>query len=167
MEGPAGVSPGLGMLPIRSILETTKVVQRVTGTTHRHAKKVTGYEIHVGQSQPANGLSIAHDESGFQPMFQLTRGNETPWPDGMRSKDGRVWGTYLHGLFDSPEFLQAFLSEMRPQKSSEWSEAIHERTKNQENSLDNFANLLRDELDLNHIFSVLGLEKNSLDPSSR
>ncbi len=33
---------------------------------------------------------------------------------GMQTLDGRIWGTYLHGLFDSAEFLSTFLRSLRP-----------------------------------------------------
>jgi adenosylcobyric acid synthase len=34
--------------------------------------------------------------------------------DGARARDGRIWGTYLHGLFDLPAFRRSFLTGLRP-----------------------------------------------------
>jgi len=33
--------------------------------------------------------------------------------DGCRLEDSPVWGTYLHGLFDEPEFCRWFLDHLR------------------------------------------------------
>ena len=34
--------------------------------------------------------------------------------DGGWSADGRAWGTYLHGIFDTPRALAAMLAGIRP-----------------------------------------------------
>ena len=33
--------------------------------------------------------------------------------DGAVSKDGRIWGTYIHGIFDNDEFRTIFLNNIR------------------------------------------------------
>jgi adenosylcobyric acid synthase len=57
---------------------------------------VTGYEIHLGRTE---GPDCA------RPV--LTIGAR---PDGATSADGRVQGTYVHGLFTSDEFRRAWLA---------------------------------------------------------
>jgi adenosylcobyric acid synthase len=64
-----------------------------------------GYEIHLGETLLGNGA---------YPLFQLQRlGDESAIADGALSADGRILGTYLHGLFDSPEGLRMLLSYWR------------------------------------------------------
>jgi adenosylcobyric acid synthase len=52
--------------------------------------------------------------NGTQALFQLQRlGEEECHRDGAISTDGRVLGTYLHGLFDSAEGLGLLLNHWR------------------------------------------------------
>jgi adenosylcobyric acid synthase len=37
-------------------------------------------------------------------------------PDGAQSPDGRVWGTYMHGLFDNDGFRLSLLNLLRREK---------------------------------------------------
>jgi adenosylcobyric acid synthase len=65
----------------------------------------SGYEIHLGETSLG---------AGTQPLFQLTRlGDAESRHDGAINKDGSILGTYLHGLFDSPEGLALLLSHWR------------------------------------------------------
>ena len=65
----------------------------------------SGYEIHLGDTVLGNGT---------QPLFQLQRLDEEEChQDGAISADGRVLGTYLHGLFDSAEGLSLLLNHWR------------------------------------------------------
>lgn len=98
VEGPAGDSEGLGWLDLSTTLKTTKQLHRVTGHCllgEAHAP-VTGYEIHVGESL-GEGLA--------QGVFALDDGRR----DGALSEDGRILGTYLHGVFDHPATLNTLL----------------------------------------------------------
>jgi adenosylcobyric acid synthase len=40
-------------------------------------------------------------------------GSPTERFDGAKSEDGLVWGTYLHGVFDTPLFRRDFLNALR------------------------------------------------------
>jgi len=99
IEGEAGESPGLGLLPIRTRLYPEKQLRRMRGTLLDLGAgeiPVEGYEIHCGVSE---GPGLA------RPVARLPQG-----PDGARSDDGQVMGTYLHGLFDRPEAASALLA---------------------------------------------------------
>ena len=95
IEGPAGTIEGLGLLDIETILSGDKTLQQVAGRAL--GAPFTGYEMHMGQSAgPDCGRPFAHlDEER---------------PDGASSPDGRVLGTYVHGLFGSTVFRKAFLN---------------------------------------------------------
>jgi adenosylcobyric acid synthase len=95
VEGAAGAAPGLGLLEVETTITPRKRLERAAGHLAFAAAAVTGYEIHMGVTTGA-GLD--------RPAAWLgTR------PDGALSPDGRVLGTYLHGLFDHPEARDALL----------------------------------------------------------
>jgi adenosylcobyric acid synthase len=67
---------------------------------------VRGYEIHMGESRALQST---------QPLVRIrTRnGQDVELLDGATNPDGRVWGCYVHGLFDAPEFRRHFLDRAR------------------------------------------------------
>ena len=107
---------GLNLLNFTTVLEREKVTRQATA---RFAKPqslgpdageyseplFSGYEIHLGETLFG---------SGTQPLFHLQRlGDDEVHHDGAISADGRVFGTYLHGLFDSAEGLELLMSHWR------------------------------------------------------
>ncbi len=99
IEGAAGVSAGLGLLPLTTELKADKTLRRVTGNLrllHQDAP-LTGYEIHHGQS-------IDHSAPADSPI-EFSDGRR----DGCLSADGQIFGTYCHGLMDQPEALGLLL----------------------------------------------------------
>lgn len=90
IEGPAGSSAGLELFDIQTELKSEKNLTNVTGklTLNNKSVPVSGYEIHAGVSQV--------NES--QPVF-LSNGQA----DGAVSNCNQIMGTYLHGLFESPQ----------------------------------------------------------------
>lgn len=98
IEGAAGSDEGLGLLDLETTLAPTKQLRNVRGHLLPGGATVTGYEIHCGVST-GPGMTI--------PAVQLDDGSS----DGARSDDGRVLGTYLHGLFDAPDALAALLGD--------------------------------------------------------
>ncbi len=98
-EGEAGSSPGLAMLPVQTVLRSPKTTTR---TCFRWEEaEGSGYEIHMGISQAPAGKGLLQISSRNAQACQDT--------DGCRSDDGRVLGTYLHGLFDSPAITRRWL----------------------------------------------------------
>lgn len=96
VEGAPGSSAGLGWLDLETTLAPTKQLRRVQGRLMLDDAPVEGYEIHCGESR---GPALA------QPSGVLDGGR----PDGALSADGRVLGSYLHGLLDTPQALAAVL----------------------------------------------------------
>ncbi|HEX7986803.1 MAG TPA: cobyric acid synthase [Duganella sp.] len=97
VEGKAGESAALGLLDMVTEMTTDKRLVQVRGTCAFDADGATvaGYEIHMGTS---TGAALA------SPVF-LIDGR----PEGARSADDQIMGTYLHGLFDTPEACGALL----------------------------------------------------------
>jgi len=97
IEGPPGETPGLGYLDVTTVLSGDKVLRPVSGKLARSEAAFTGYEMHVGRT---TGTDLR------RPFLFL---GETP--DGARSEDGRVAGTYVHGLFTSGTARAALLAQ--------------------------------------------------------
>jgi adenosylcobyric acid synthase len=97
IEGPAGTVAGLGLLDVATVMTADKSTREVTGVHNPSGAPVRGYEIHLGRSE---GGDCA------RPLVTI-EGR----PDGATSADGRIQGTYVHGLFASDEFRRAWLDE--------------------------------------------------------
>ncbi|WP_413043372.1 cobyric acid synthase [Pseudomonas sp. YJ42] len=96
LEGAPGLVQGLGLLELSTTLMTGKQLRNVRGRLVVGDVEVSGYEIHAGVSTgPAlEGAAVRLDDGRC---------------DGAISEDGQVLGTYLHGLFESPDACQALL----------------------------------------------------------
>jgi adenosylcobyric acid synthase len=114
IEDPFGVEsgghhrtmPGLGLLAIRTVMRDEKTVRRAAGRTRLwDALSFSGYEIHMGETLYENGV---------EPFAEILReGEQEPASDGALASSGRVWGTYIHGLFDDDGFRHRFLDIAR------------------------------------------------------
>lgn len=98
IEGPAGSSDGLGYLAVETVLQRQKQLTQDSGHLNLSGKTsaISGYQIHVGKSKK---------DDHCQYFAKLSNGEE----DGCISEDNQIAGTYLHGLFDSPEIIQEVL----------------------------------------------------------
>ena len=98
IEGPAGSSPGLGLLDVETVMTGDK---RLTTTRARHMAsglEIDGYEIHIGRTEgPDRDRPFA---------------NVADRPEGAISADGQVTGSYLHGMFRDDGFRAAFLRDL-------------------------------------------------------
>jgi adenosylcobyric acid synthase len=103
---------GLGLLPVETILEREKVVRRVTGTCLTNRKRVSGYEIHMGRSHAAG--VIKREGAPFLSIHEP--GKRHIWEDGWSLKEGKISGTYVHGILDSPGFRGDILNRIRRAK---------------------------------------------------
>lgn len=106
VESDIGDVRGLGLLPIETVLEREKVVRRVKGLCLVNGKRVQGYEIHMGRSFILGGAG--------EPFLKIREpGRKKYWQDGWCGFEGRVSGTYVHGILDAPGFRGAFLNTLR------------------------------------------------------
>ncbi len=100
---------GIGILPMETVLEAEKVVRKVIGICLINQKKINGYEIHMGRSRPLN-------EKG-NPFLRIHEpGKRRGWEDGWSLENGRIAGTYVHGILDSIAFKGDFLNGIRREK---------------------------------------------------
>jgi len=106
LEAAVNSAPGLGVLPAVAVFGKEKLVTQVRGIHIESGLPIAGYEIHMGRMQEAPGVS---------PVFRLSEGQGAvpEHDDGMRSPNGRVWGTHVHGLFDMEGFRRWWLNRLR------------------------------------------------------
>jgi adenosylcobyric acid synthase len=96
LEGAPGSSPGLGWLDMATELMPEKQLCRVSGSLCADGAPLVGYEIHAG---------ISHGPALSRPVAMLA-----DKPDGAVSDDGQVLGTYVHGIFDTPQASRSLLA---------------------------------------------------------
>lgn len=101
---------GLGLLPTVTTFRGTKATYRVQARITAHqawlaalqGQACVGYEIHMGRTE------------GATPWLEISQRGEEPVavPDGALTHDGRIWGCYLHGLFENGAFRRAWLQSL-------------------------------------------------------
>ncbi len=98
IEGPAGQVEGLGLLDVETRLTNDKRLVAVMGETS-DGTPFLGYEMHMGATDgPDRSRPFAHLGDGA--------------PEGAASADGRVMGTYAHGLFADDRQRAAWLARL-------------------------------------------------------
>jgi adenosylcobyric acid synthase len=98
IEGPPGEVAGLGLLDVDTVLAAEKRLEAAHGATHDGAP-FAGYEMHMGVTK---GRDCA------RPFARLADGAR----DGAVSADGRIEGTYIHGLFADDRQRAAWLARL-------------------------------------------------------
>ncbi|MGC5780840.1 cobyric acid synthase [Methylobacterium sp. NFXW15] len=99
IEGPPREVPGLGLLDVETVLTDDKSLVSVTGTSVADGLPFAGYEMHVGQTRGPDAA---------RPLLRFADGR----PDGAVSADGRVHGTYVHGVFADDAQRGAWLARL-------------------------------------------------------
>ncbi|WP_273365977.1 cobyric acid synthase [Alicyclobacillus herbarius] len=114
IEGGTVCEPGLGVLPMTTQIGQSKRTVQVSGELlGRFAGiRVRGYEIHMGQSQVDDEANQTRD-GAVRPFAQTwVRDDAHRKEEGCITLDGRVIGTYLHGILHNDEFRRAWLREI-------------------------------------------------------
>ncbi len=133
LDGEAGSIEGIGLLDVETHMQGKKNTRLVAGLCERSNLKITGYEIHMGKTSGPDSM---------HPMFKL--GNQS---DGAISRDGRIEGTYVHGVFSSDAYRGWWLESLKPGSASQLQ---YESSVEQE--LDNLADGLHEALDIDALF---------------
>lgn len=141
VEG-GGEMPGLGLLPCRTVFAPQKTRTRTQATVTAApfaGTAVEGYEIHMGQTTVEG-----------EPFCRL--------PDGTAegAVSGNVFGTYLHGLFDTGELAEALTRWLLARRGLT-AETRPTRThrEHQEEQLNKLADLVRAAVDLPAIYRAM------------
>jgi adenosylcobyric acid synthase len=138
LAGSEGSVPGLSLLPVQTWFSEKKQVNQVSARWG--ADEWIAYEIHMGRTD-----RLAHCETLLTVNHNGDCRNEG-------SRSGKVWGTYLHGLFESTSVRSelaklAGIAEYRPTETP-W----HVR---KEAMYDEMATMLEQHLDLEGIWNYV------------
>ena len=136
IEGAIGEKEGLGLLDVETVLGSDKTLEIVSGVHIASGEKIHGYEIHIGSSE-------GPDRSN--PWICL----DDKRVEGALSQDGRVMGSYIHGIFASDGFRQFFLEGLHKGRTNTTAYEVMV-----ENTLDNLAEHLEENMDLDALYAV-------------
>ncbi len=131
VESCKGEYEGIGLIPgVTRFMDYEKTTTQVTRTSSgigpilSRISEVTGYEIHMGETEHP-GVAEAFDG------------------EGAVSPDGLVIGTYLHGLFTNPGAVTALVSYLYEQKGMTWVPHEEEEVDPFETLADHFEQYIR------------------------
>jgi adenosylcobyric acid synthase len=134
IEGVPAKVEGLGLLDVATTLAGDKRLEKVHGTTGDGAP-FSGYEMHVG---------VTAGPDCARPFAHLADGT----PEGAVSADGKVLGTYVHGLFADDRQRAAWLTRFAAGAATIAYNDLVERT------LDALAAHLETHLDLDRLLTL-------------
>jgi len=134
LEGPPGRVDGLGLIDVETTLSDEKRLEPVCGTTS-DGVPFSGYEMHMG---------VTEGPDRARPFAKLADGS----PEGAVSADGRVIGTYVHGLFADDRQRAAWLGRLAGGPAGIAYDALVERT------LDALADHLAAHIDLDRLLTL-------------
>ncbi|MBX3568550.1 MAG: cobyric acid synthase [Rhizobiaceae bacterium] len=134
IEGGVRETEGLGLLDVETVMEPEKTVRNTSARSVRFDLPLDGYEIHLGKTTGADRLRPVSVSNGAE--------------DGATSADGKVFGTYLHGLFTADAFRGRFLESLGVRGGGIDYRAEVER------ALDEIADHLERHLDCDAIFAL-------------
>lgn len=143
-----GTMRGIGLLPITTTFLSNKTRTRVEAKMTTQAQQrlfqdekqcgveeVKGYEIHMG--------TTTYEEDAI-PFSIVEDGRK----DGCVSEDGKVAGTYLHGIFDN----DTFVNEYFPVQHKKQEQTLEQFKQIQ---YDKLADLIRNSLDMEQIYRII------------
>lgn len=147
---PAGVESrrredGLGLLPVDTRFSSTKETSEVRANHLPSGVSVRGYEIHMGRTTRRNGY----------PLLAIVerQGRRVRDEDGSSASSGNVWGTYVHGLFESAGFRRHIFAGLRRKKGLP--SALSSASEHEEKALDALAMIVRRSLNIRRLRAIV------------
>ncbi|HID69815.1 MAG TPA: cobyric acid synthase [Desulfobacterales bacterium] len=147
IEDPYGIESqqssckGFSLLDMHTILAQDKTLTRKKGTHSLSDQPVVGYEIHHGVTRTDSTAIFSYDN-----------GSDC----GVSSNDGKIWGSYLHGIFDSDLFRRWFINSIRKSKGLDDYDGP-QCSYNLEPAFDRLADCVRKGIDMDRVYELLRL----------
>ena len=162
-----GEAEGLGLLPGRTFFSEEKIQKQSNAVVQAapfRGVRITGYQIHMGRTIVKDPESFREGETGFsktEALGSFCMNGAEPFciledgtPDGCVC--GSVFGTYLHGLFDSGELVSSLALYLTGRKGTACPDYDPEsHTARQEKELDRLADVVREHIDLEMIYRAM------------
>nr|WP_321252187.1 cobyric acid synthase [uncultured Ruegeria sp.] len=133
VDGRPGKVDGLGLLDVETIMAGDKHVRLRTAKALTGGETVTGYEIHMGRTDGADCDHAWLEIDGR--------------PEGAASRNGRIRGSYLHGIFSSDTFRASYLAQFGVNSDLSYDDGV-------EQTLDDLADHLEQHMDLDLLLSL-------------
>ena len=155
VEGEISQEEGFGFLDIKTRFNEAKVTKQTNANILCDLRDVqsieghivSGYEIHNGISKIGkNAVPFIKDTDGMI--------------IGVCNKEGSIAGTYLHGLFDSEDFINAFVKGIKRniKISTPDDELIKKVNEYKEKEYDRLANIFKENIDINKVKDILNIK---------
>ncbi|WP_297421537.1 cobyric acid synthase [Clostridium sp.] len=152
VEGSISQEDGFGFLDMKTRFNELKVTKQTKGNIlcdlklikSIEGRVISGYEIH-------NGISKIGKKA--LPFMTDSDGNVL----GVCDKDKMVAGTYLHGIFDSEDFISVFIKSLKENCNIELSEEIIVEKVNEykDNEYDKLSKLFEDNIDIDKLKEII------------
>ncbi len=133
---------GLSLLDMETTMERDKTLTLKKGVHLGSQQAVRGYEIHHGRSTACTAPTL----------FSYSDGSSC----GTASSTQKVWGTYLHGVFDADLFRRWFINRARQDKGLPALDGPG-NSYDLEPAFDRLADTVRRELDMDAVYALMGL----------
>lgn len=143
VESIAGTSAGLKLLDVQTVMAVEKTLLCVSARHALSDLEVQGYEIHHGQTSSDTLLPLL-----VRPDGEVI---------GMATADGRIWGTYLHGVFDADPFRRWFIDRLRIFRGMTAVDRVMAKY-TIEPALEQLAQTVRRSLRMDMIYRLMGLQ---------
>ena len=182
VESAQGQAEGLGLLPVTTVYSGTKETNRVKGEVAEApgilqgawGLPVEGYEIHMGRSFPSDqqptppnsesSLQKTASHAQVEAPFHIRERSGRPWEgfDGAIDPSGRVFGTYIHGLFHNSGLRRAILRNLAQWKGVPLPQAGglqgRDGPQSRDGEYDKLARLVRGSINMELVYQMAGVE---------
>ncbi len=143
----------LGFLNFTTKMEKEKTTRQVKVRVNPTCSKMyvneilEGYEIHMG----------INDYISKNFLFENIHTKEQ---DGLISDNGKIWGTYIHGIFDNDHFRRNFLNNIRLDKGLKplKLDSAYNYKQLKEEGFNKLAELLKESIDFQLLLKIMGLK---------
>ncbi len=133
VDGRPGTVEGLGLLDVDTVMAGKKHVTLTEACALPNREPVSGYEIHMGRTEGPDCARAWLEVQGR--------------PEGAASANGRILGSYLHGIFSSDAFRAQYLSGLDVTSETAYEDGV-------EQALDDLADHLEQHMDLDLLLEL-------------
>ncbi len=136
---------GLGILPVETTFAFPKIVQQVSGRHAESGERLSGYQVRMGRTVAPSQVQHFLEVTGENSLKQRV--------DGVSLSNGRIFGTYLHGLFDQAPFRRWWINRLRASKG--WAGLSETKALSLDTRLDQLADFVEQHLSMPMIDRLL------------
>jgi adenosylcobyric acid synthase len=155
----------LGLLPVTTTFAQEKVTHQIEAQGcgfglfggEIATGSLTGYEIHMGRTD-----FLAPVTHSFH--IKVRSRQAVDCQDGVIREDGLVLGTYIHGIFDNDDWRRGILNQLRDRRG--WAPlpvSTVSTYQQKEASYNQLADTVREAMDMEKLYNIMGLTPKRLD----